>query len=567
MSRKNDRIDPADPARARDLPEGWRPEWRQPKQRNQGRRDAERAAKAAEPKERAINPDLRSRAIPTTGAPWLEQPIEGEPRQAIYRLLCEWDDMLADLGHRRLAPAWNDLLREWLCESNALTLTLRKGRRIGASTIIAPRLIAAWTRVVAPQINLPPGEIVVVGIVSVRRGEASHRIPQISAVLKAVGIEHVAKSHEIELVGAPVVIRVLTKNWRSAVGDNIGLLWCDEVSRWESEDSSANPASEVVSSLKPALATLQVLGFALMCLVSSPWSEDDYHAQQYARGNTEDQHIGFLPTWIGNPTLTEQQTHKLEPDERVWSREYGAIPGAMLSQALDSEDVNAAFGMVVPAGDLRRWCCIDASSLRGDAFAWMLGHEARGGLVVDRMEGFSDMSLRDLQLDTVVDEIAMACKARGIKVVWGDQREEAGLEVLFRQRGIVLETFAWTNPSKHDAFTYLRRLLRDRRMQLCEHADLQRQMRQCKARLMPSGLTSYETNGLDYLSTLVTLLHAYQRDWPKALAEILTGRQLPAPESAEDAQQRRNREDAERYLKQAQARAAKRAKAGFARYR
>jgi hypothetical protein len=504
--------------------------------------------------------DPHPRALPTTGAQWLAQTTTEPVRHEIYRRMCEFDEQLVPLRHRALHPTWRVALRRWLCESEAFGWTVRKGRRIGASTVIAPRLIAAWVLSAVPRIQLPPGEIVVVGLVSVKKGEASNRIKQISAVLTAVGVPHVAKSSQIDLIGAPVEIRVITRNWKTAVGENIGLLWCDEVSRWESDESSANPATEVIGSLKPALATLQVQGLALMCLVSSPWSEDDYHAQQFTRGDTEDQCTAFIPTWTARDDITEKQTHRLEADDRVWAREYAAIPGHMVSTALDSEDVNAAFGMVVPAGDIRRYCCIDASSLRGDAFAWMLGHEARGGLVVDRMEGFGDMSLRDLTLDTVVDEIAMACRAAGIKTVWGDQREEAGLEVLFRQRGLVLETFAWTNPSKHEAFTFFRRLLRDRRVQLCAHAELQKQMRQCKARLLPSGVTSYETNGLDYLSTIITLLHAYQRNWPNVLAQLISGRALPSPKSPEELVVERNRADADKYLREAKKRAAQKTK-------
>jgi hypothetical protein len=558
-----------DDARARNLPPGWRPEWREPRSRAHANGTPEELAKRLEAKRQLreqANQLLAERGkagktLVTTGAPWLDDVSDEPVRPAIFRRLSEFDSTLVPLGHRALSDAWRAVLERWLCQSEAMTLTVRKGRRIGASTIIAPRLIVAWVLTVVPRIQLPPGEQILVGLVSVKRGEASNRIAQISAVLTALGIAHVSRAQEIELSLSPVKICVLTRNWKSAVGENIGLLWCDEVSRWESEESSSNPAAEVVGSLKPALATLAVDGMALMCLISSPWSEDDYHAQQYAKGDTEDQTVAFLPTWIGRPDITEEQTHRLERDDRIWSREYAAIPGNVLSQALDSDDVNAAFGMVVPAGDLRRWCCIDASSLRGDAFAWHIGHEARGGLVIDEVHGFDDMSLRSLTLDTVVDEISMRCRQLDIKTVWGDQREEAGLETLFRQQRLVFESFAWTNQSKHEAFTFLRRLLRDRRVQLVEHAQLRTQMRQCKARLAPSGMTVYETNGLDYLSTLITLLHAYQRNWPDTLAQIIAGRYVPAPVSAEEALEARNRADAERYLREAKKRAAAKAKA------
>lgn len=431
------------------------------------------------------------------------------------------DDVLVPLGHRQLAQGWRSALRRWLVDSEALTLTVRKGRRIGASTIIAPRLIAAWIIVVLPRLRLPPGEKIMVALVSVRKGEAANRIGQISAVLGALGIAHEAKSESIDVTGAPVTIKVLARNWKSVVGENIGLLWCDEVSRWDSDEVSANPADEVISSLKPALGTLAAVGLALMVLASSPWSLDDYHAQQYDKGDTADQRTAFIPTWEGNPTLTEEMTHQLEPDERKWRREYAAIPGSTVSGALDPDDAAAAFGMVLPTGSNRDWCVIDASSLRGDCFAYMIGHESRGGFVVDKIHGWEDSELQDVTLDQIVTIVAADCRARGIRCVYGDQRESAGLESLFSAERIAFTSIAWTAPSKHSAFLALRRLLRDRHVQLPEHPQLRRQMRACRARLLPSGITTYETNGLDYLSCLVTLIHAYEKEWPQDLARLM----------------------------------------------
>lgn len=62
---------------------------------------------------------------------------------------------------------------------------------------------------------------------------------------------------------------------------------------------------------------------------------DDYHALLFDAGDTDHQLVSFAETWLANPTISEEQTHALEPDERVWSREYAGQPGATLSAALD----------------------------------------------------------------------------------------------------------------------------------------------------------------------------------------------------------------------------------------
>jgi hypothetical protein len=415
---------------------------------------------------------------------------------------------------------------------------VRKGRRIGASTILAPRLIVAWMLVCAPLCELPPGETLTIPLISVRKGEAANRIAQISAVLRALGIEHEVTGEQVSVPGYNCKIRVVARNWKSVVGDTCGMLWCDEVSRWESDESSSNPAAEVMGSLRPTLATIPC---ALEFLVSSPWSEDDYHAQQFELGDTDEQRVAFIPSWVGNPTLSEEETRRLEPDQRIWLREYAAVPSQMVSAALDKDDSRAAFGMVLPPGAERRWAVIDASSLRGDCFAWMVGHESRGGVVIDDIGGWEDKALREVQLDEVVASIAGVCRNRGIVRVFGDQREEAGLSALFGQQKIMFTSIAWTLPSKHEAFLALRRLLRDRRMQLPEHAQLLTEMRTCRARLLPSGLTSYETNGLDYLSCLITLMHAYSTEWSHSLSRLLGGGALEPPTTPDEIEAERSR--------------------------
>jgi hypothetical protein len=83
--------------------------------------------------------------------------------------------------------------------------------------------------------------------------------------------------------------------------------------------------------------------FAFEVCSSSPWGTDDYHAELFDQGDTDHQLTSFAPTWIANPTITEERTHELEPDEKIWSREYAAIPGATVSQALDREDATHCF--------------------------------------------------------------------------------------------------------------------------------------------------------------------------------------------------------------------------------
>jgi hypothetical protein len=97
----------------------------------------------------------------------------------------------------------------------------------------------------------------------------------------------------------------------------------DEVAKWRDEATGANPATEVLRSVRPAMATQPN---AHEFMISSPWSTLDAHHEAFSQGDTADQMVAHAPTWVANPTVTEEDTHKLEPDRGTWEREYGAIP-------------------------------------------------------------------------------------------------------------------------------------------------------------------------------------------------------------------------------------------------
>lgn len=414
------------------------------------------------------------------------------------------DDACVAAGGVPISPAWGRTIERYV-RSGKRQIVVRKGRRIGASTIIAPRL--AVTALLCSEHPLPPGEQSTFGFVSVKRPEARRRLRNVGAVLDALGIQYETRDEGIEPQGfGGRIFQTLTASFRTEVGQTIEWLWCDEVARWMDGDSLANPAEAVVSSLRPSLLTVE---HAQLWLVSSPWGQDDLHARSYDDGETERQTTAFLPTAIGNPTLPEEKTRIEEPDPAVWSREYGAEPGKVVSAALDTTDVITAFNQRLSEYG-RVFCCIDASSLVHDRFAWTFGRvegEAEAEQIsifeVDAVEASERLTMGE-----VVARIATECKAHGVKYVHGDQREAAGLLSLFAQHDLTLRTYDWSAPSKGEAFQWLRRLLREQRLAIVEHDQLRREMLAVKARLAPSGQTLYSTNGLDFLSCLVTLAHA-----------------------------------------------------------
>jgi hypothetical protein len=448
------------------------------------------------------------------------------------------DRLLVAAGFPATSPWWREQLARFL-ESGRRRWVLRVGRRGGKSTTlcrvaVAVALWGSW--------SVPPGDLAVIPFVSVDRDEAGARLRTIADILSALGIPFDERNGEIELRGRRLVFRVVTSSVRGTVGFTSVAVFADECARWEARDAAANPAREVMASLRPTMAT-QPTAFEVCS--SSPWGTEDYHHELFEQGDTEHQVTSFAPTWVANPTLSEARTHELEPELRIWSREYGGVPGSTLSLAIDPEAITAAqrpapseLSMMAPI------VSFDFSSGRGDAtvwarVAWAHRPQVPEYLAERRYTGFRDQNRQPVYewvplLDAkgerqpnpdyrpspplllvgpiqsitgsfwqsvtstqLVARIAADARAWGASWVIGDQASSYALEGQFAQHGIRFMGIPWTNPNKAAAVERIRRWLRDRQviLPLPSSSDaakrLDSELRRFQERLLPSGVATY----------------------------------------------------------------------------
>ncbi|HEX2669669.1 MAG TPA: hypothetical protein VHM25_02300, partial [Polyangiaceae bacterium] len=283
------------------------------------------------------------------------------PKLDVARFLAFYDSMdraLVAAGFPATSKWWRKEIERFM-RSGRRRWVLRVGRRGGKSSTLC-RLAVAWALFKAWFV--PPGDIAVIPFLSTDRDEASSRLRTIRDILRVLDVKFDEPGEEVELRDTPLVFKVVTASIKGTVGFTAIAVFADEMARWESRDTAANPAQEVLGSLRPTMAT-QPLAFEV--LSSSPWRSDDHHAQLFEAGETSHQIASYAPTWIANPTITEEQTRQIEPDERVWAREYAAEPGTTITVALDIADVTAAIGRTPRGKRLGGFLAIDASSLRG----------------------------------------------------------------------------------------------------------------------------------------------------------------------------------------------------------
>ncbi|MBK6512635.1 MAG: hypothetical protein IPG04_00605 [Polyangiaceae bacterium] len=186
-----------------------------------------------------------------------------------------FDAMTAELalaGVHPPSPWWRGQAAEFL-DSGARTWVVRVGRG-GAKSHFA--VLFALRLTLFESWVVPAGERHFFSFVSIDRGEASLRLGLLEHCLRVLGVPFGRKGETIELGGKwdRLGLRVLTCSVAGTSGPrSIGFV-ADEASKWRSHDDAANPAREVIASLR---ATTVTHPRARRLIVSSPWSTVDYH--------------------------------------------------------------------------------------------------------------------------------------------------------------------------------------------------------------------------------------------------------------------------------------------------
>ncbi len=444
--------------------------------------------------------------------------------------------------------AWWRATLERFYTAGCRQCVIRVGRRGGKSSTLCR---VAVVESLYGEHKIAPGDTGVVAIISANRGQANDRIKTIKAILDGLGIGHHPIEGGVELDDRPVAFRVFTASISGVVSFSCIMALCDEVALWADAETGANPAREVLANLRPTLTGQKN---AKIFLASSPLSTLDYHARAFEEGDTGFQVVAYAQTWVARPSLTEAETRADEPDERLWLRNYAAIPSASSGNAFSAELVTAAFEP--PPYELapisNALFLTDASSGKKDVWSWGRGMwqerklQERDAYVwqdvvlpngntvqrpkrdpvsdqllisdewtaerppiftLDLIEGEGGrFAARGLSGDDVVEAIAKRAVRLGISTVVGDQREALMIEAAFAKRRVRYQSIAYTAQNKGpEGVAWISRLLRERRLKLIPHEDLRRELLSFREVILPSGSISYSgKTSDDYACLLIT---------------------------------------------------------------
>ncbi len=389
----------------------------------------------------------------------------------------------------KLPPWWLGEVKRFY-DSNKSQSVWRVGRRGGKSSTIC-RLVCIESYY--GDHSWPDDDEGVVMIISADQKQAKQRLRSCAVLLRAMGLDYDQTADELRFQnarGQRVVIRVHSASISSVVGCTCICAVLDEVARWGENDRTGNPSEEILTSLRPTMATQPN---AKIFMISSPMGEDDVHAKAFAEGETAFQTVHFAETWTAHPSLTEDRCRALAKNDREFKREYAAIPqGAFEHGFYDFQALLAASDKdrgpepAEPRGHAYAFAC-DPGFLH-DCFALAIAHAEETATGVRVVLDY----YKELRAPITPD--AAIGFAVGMRSLWpggfgiiGDQASGALLTSEFAKKGVMYVVDPWSAASLVEKHSAVRDLLANGALSLPKWGDLQKQMAKLGVKLTASG--------------------------------------------------------------------------------
>ena len=364
------------------------------------------------------------------------------------------------------------------------------GRRSGKSFTLA--LIAVFLATFKDHRQfLAPGERGVVMLIAADRKQARVIFRYIRALL--LGVPMLAKlvrretAESFDLNNA-VSIEVATASFRTTRGYSIVAALLDEAAFFRTDDS-ANPDTEIIAALKPAMATIP--GAMLLC-ASSPYAQRGALFDAFKRHYGKD---GSVLVWkaatrVMNPTVPQRVIDEaMEADPASAGAEYLAEFRTDVEAYIARDVVEAA--VVAGRYELPRvegaayHAFVDPSGGSSDSMtlgiAHMEGERFIHDVVRERRAPFSP--------DDVVREFSETLKAYGIDRIHGDRYAGEWPREAFRKCGI---EYRVADKTKSEIYLAMLPLLNSGRVELLDDKRLVAQLCSLERRTSRAGKDSID---------------------------------------------------------------------------
>ena len=364
------------------------------------------------------------------------------------------------------------------------------GRRGGKSFIVA--LIAVFLACFRDYAScLGPGERGVIMVIATDRKQARVIMRYVTALLRAVPmltamiLRQDAESVDLD---NSVTIEITTASYRTIRGYTVLAALCDEIAFWRSEDS-ANPAEEILSALRPAMATIP--GAVLLGL-SSPYKRSGPLYENYRKHYGHDDSPVLViqaETRTMNPSVPQRVIDRaMELDPVAASAEYLAQFRSDVGTFLDAELVSRAVepGRRERAPSYTRYHAFcDPSGGAHDRFTLAIAHAEGHRMVLDLCRGITP----PFDPSVVVKEFARVLKSYRCSTVTGDRYAGEWVRESFQQQGI---TYWHSERTKSEIYLESVPLFTTGAVDLLDYQPLIIELQQLERRTAKSGRDSVD---------------------------------------------------------------------------
>lgn len=343
---------------------------------------------------------------------------------------------------------------------------------------------------------LAPGERATVMLLAADRAQARTAMRYVRGLLSAVPmLDRMVAREAAEALDLDngVTIEIHTASFRATRGYTLACVVADEVAFWRDE-SSANPADEVLAALRPGLATIP--GAPLLA-ISSPYSRSGPLWRAYERhyGRASDVLVVRAPTRALNPTVPQALIDRaLAEDPEAAAAEYLAEFRRDVSAYLAREAVAACIVPgrleLPPLATERYVAFVDPSGGASDSMTLAIAHAHGTGeercAVLDCVREVRP----PFSPDGVVRDFAALLRSYRVSTVRGDRYAGEWPRERFRVHGIAYEPSAL---AKSDLYRELLAPVNAGRVELLDLPRLAGQLGALERRVARGGATRSTT--------------------------------------------------------------------------
>lgn len=290
-----------------------------------------------------------------------------------------------------------------------------------------------------------------------------------------------------------VRVKVGAASKRTTRGSAICTLLCDEIAFWNLAEDAADPDTEILRAVRPALAQFGKHGTIIK--LSSPGIKQGVLYDEWLRREALKQDlIQFkAPSWVWNtiiPVDWFKEELRTDPDgfdTEIRANFVDSISNFILPEFVDM-CILKGINFIAPTDEkgVTYSAAIDAA-FKKDRFAFAVVAHNENRVTTHVIKYWEGTKKKPVQAFEVAEYIRNVCKEFGLSEVTGDQHSFQPLREIFQQYGINLVENTFTLTYKKKIYFGLKRLIHNRQMDLLDIPLLAKEIKELQVEQTSTG--------------------------------------------------------------------------------